>query len=567
LVSDVKLRGFVTTPQPVASFLINWAVRSGHDVVFDIGVGEGVFLLEAYSRLLECGASLKTAPQQLLGVEVDGERYHATAQLLQEKIGIVPPLYLHSDFFALNDALPLVDAIVGNPPYVRRANLAEIEKIRERVLRSNLSYARLSSLSDLYIYFVLYALNHLKPGGRVALILPVSWLDVDYGIPLKQLLVSNFKIQGLVLLESPVFQSVLVRPLLLLAEKVESKKEHKVRFIRFHNEVTDAGSLMRALDGQNQVLCESMQFPQGSLDPQKPWGIFLKTPSVYQGIVAREGFVPLGKLAESRIGIQTLARRFYVLSREEITRRKIATTNVKPIILSPRDLKKTVIESPEEVSSYVLYVDQAKENLDDHATREYIEEGERIKVSIRGKDVTVTGYQNLPRIQQARRKPWYNLKKDIDRRGCYPILLPRRFYEKFVVGWNRACVVVNENFIEIKPLEDGDLLALLAVLNSSVFELIARSHAQLYGGGVYNLNPADVPCLPVLNVGVLPAEVRINLAEAGHRYLRSVDEEHRELLDSEVTERAMNLSSLDKVMIQEAVLELRKISLRAKVKV
>lgn len=564
MINEVKVRGFVTTPQPIASFLVDWAVRSAHDMVLDVGVGEGIFLLRAYYRLLELRASPKEAARQLIGVEIDTERYHSTAQLLQAKIGVIPPFFLNLDFFDLDRDLPMADAVVGNPPYVRRSNLSDFEKIRDRLLSSNLSYARLSSLSDLYIYFVLYALEHLKPGGRVALVLPASWLDVDYGQIMKELLVSKFKIQGLILLENAVFQSVLVRPVLLLAEKDEARKEHKVRFMRLHDEITGTHMLAQAFNGHRQPSHRVMEFNHGDLNPQKPWGIYLKTPSIYQDLASREDFTLLGKLAQSRIGIQTLARKFYILSREEVSISEIALANVKPVVLSPRNLGKPVIESAEDVTDYVLYVNKPLEDIDDQATREYIGKGEKAKVTIRGKDVIVTGYQNSPRIQQAKRKPWYNLKTDIDRRGCYPVLLPRRFYEKFVVGWNKACVVANENFIEINPLEDADLLPLMAVLNSSVFELIARSHAQLYGGGVYNLNPADVPSLPVLNIREFSSGIKTKLAEVIERYLRSPLRQQRDALDIQVIENTMKLGPLDRRAIQEAIVELREISLRAK---
>lgn len=562
--SEVKLRGFVVTPQPVASFLVNWAVRNPHDVVLDLGVGEGVFLLEAYHRLLQCGAHPTDAPVQLIGTEADTKRYHTTAQFLQSKIGVIPPLFLHSDFFASDLELPLVDVIVGNPPYVRRSNLGDIQKLRERLLHSNLSCVKPTSLSDLYIYFVLHSLGYLKSGGRVALVLPASWLDVGYGMPLKQILLSTFKIQGIILLESRIFRHVLVRPVLLLAEKAEAKTGHKVRFLRFHGEVANTHLLMRAFDNRSQSHCQVMQLSQENLDPQKPWGVYLKTPAVYQDLVERGDLIPLGELAKSRIGIQTLAKRFYILSSEEITRHNIAAKNVKPIVLSPRDLRKAVIELPEEVSNYILFVDQAKEKLDDLAVKEYVEEGEKTIVPIRGKSTTVIGYQNVPRIQQAKRRPWYNLKTDIQRRGCYPILLPRRFYERFVVVWNKAGIVANENFIELKPHQHADLLPLLAILNSSVFELFARSHAQLYGGGVYNLNPANVPTLPVLDIRTLPRLVKDRLSETVRHYLYTPNEQQKDELDTVVLKYAMGLEDSSRAVIQKAVLELKKISLSAK---
>lgn len=46
-----KARGAFFTPQPMATFLVQWALRSPTDTIFEPSCGEAAFLIEAVSRL------------------------------------------------------------------------------------------------------------------------------------------------------------------------------------------------------------------------------------------------------------------------------------------------------------------------------------------------------------------------------------------------------------------------------------------------------------------------------------------------------------------------------------
>jgi len=77
-----KERGAFYTPRRVAQFLVDWAVRSRDDLVFDPGVGRGIFLEEAFKRLVSLGAPPKRAIQQLYGIELDATSWKQTIQTL-----------------------------------------------------------------------------------------------------------------------------------------------------------------------------------------------------------------------------------------------------------------------------------------------------------------------------------------------------------------------------------------------------------------------------------------------------------------------------------------------------
>lgn len=564
MINTSKKHGFVATPHSVVSFLTTWAVRRHTDTVLDLGSGEGVFLVEAFHRLVHLGREEYEATEQLIGVEIAKERYDIASTVLRKHLGRVPSQFYLSDFFATHFTLPQVDAVIGNPPYVRRSNLEGLDAIRRRVVESSALCPNLPALTDLYAYFILFAVSLMKPGARLALVLPTSWLDVDYGVPVKQTLLSQFKLTALILLEGRVFDNVLVRPVLLLAEKSCTSDGHQTAFVRIRRSLPDPCQPDCLFTYPQQHDAEVVLVKQNSLDPSRPWSTLLKTPHAYQMIAQRSDFTTLGSLAETRIGIQTLAGSFFIINEEMRQKLAIPHCYLRPIVLSPRETKRGVIEHSDEVSSRVLFVDLPLSEISDENTRRYIQLAETTEVRIRGKNITVFGYQNVPRIQQARRRPWYNLKTEIVRRGCYPLLLPRRIYKNYVVVWNRANVVTNENFIEVKPKESSYTLPLSAVLNSSCFELMARSHAQLYGGGIYNLNPADVKQLPVLDLRKLSQESLDRLSQMALRFLYEPSTDNKELLDKLVMYEVLQLADSEVTSIREAITELKHISLRVK---
>jgi hypothetical protein len=138
-------------------------------------------------------------------------------------------------------------------------------------------------------------------------------------------------------------------------------------------------------------------------------------------------------------------------------------------------------------------------------------------------------------VGKTRRKPWYNLLGDLDRRGTAPILLPRRIYQRYQVVWNQIGWVAGENFIEITPKAAVPLLPLLAILNASAMEMAVRANAHVYGGGVYNLSPGRMGEVPVIDVRQLSAAVLHRLEEAYRQFVFSKGKE-RAALDATVME-------------------------------
>ena len=151
--------------------------------------------------------------------------------------GLIFPNVRRGDFFNLT--FPMVGAVTGNPPFVRRAYLEEndVRKIRQSVTESNqeVKEGDLNGLTDLYVYFLLRAIPYLSPGGKLAVITADSWLNTSYGESFKKHLHEQFVIERLISLDRRVFDAS-VKPVLVLATKRPSTGATKaVEFIRLKN--------------------------------------------------------------------------------------------------------------------------------------------------------------------------------------------------------------------------------------------------------------------------------------------------------------------------------------------
>ncbi len=500
--SGAKQRGEVWTPRHIALFLCRWAIRTPADRVLDPGSGRGIFLFEAYRRLLELGAPVSKARSNLFGIEKSAESYEAMRGNLAPLFGGTLPNIQNGDLF--QTTFPPMDAVIGNPPYVRRWWLRDIDDLQEKI-GEKIGGIRLTRLTDLACYFIIYASDFLKPGGRLALVVTDSWLDADYGTAFKEYLLSNFQLHAVAAFQSRIFENALIRPVLLLAEK--TAKGHatpgkgKTLFALLSGPHTGMSRLRRPdLQHIQRAAVQSASKVSAELQPDVAWTPYFTAPRQYFALADSSLTVPLRNLAASRIGLQTFAKPFFILKTSEAETQQIEHKYLRSILVSSREARQPILAESAKPENVLLYCSDPPAKLRGTTVLSYIREWETRTVMARGQLGEVVGAQNLPRLSRAGRVPWYNIRDEVDRRGAWPILVPRRMFRNYLVVWNLAEWVANENFIELTPREGVLLEPLLAMLNSGFAELAFRVNAHLYGGGIYNLNPGDVGAVPVFDI-------------------------------------------------------------------
>lgn len=509
-----KRAGRVLTPTALADALCQWAIQSPADVVLDLGVGEGAFLLAGARRLLGLGALPDQVADSLYGAELDLGVFARAQAEVQEVLGQPLPHVLCGDFLSMH--LPVADAVVGNPPYIRRHH--QVDPAAHRAA------ARTSSadgMTDAYCHFLLRACHALAPGGRLAVVVSASWMDMRYGETLKRsLLAPDFSIRLVLGFEGRIFKNALVKTVVLLVERVMS--DAPVPFARLGQEadlMDLPATINTTLEGRATPSLSVTRVARSQLAPEKPWSVLVSAPAIYEELLVQGAWVPLRSLADSRIGLQSFAKPFYLLTRVEADRAGIEAEYLMPLAFSPRDVHGAVLNDSRCTRYVVFACDRPLTDLHGTGASRHIQRGMGTSVQVRGTDQTVLGYHQAPRLQRAGRNPWYDVRTEIVRRGTWPILIPRRAFTTYIVVHNLAGAVPNEDFLELRPHDPSLIEPLLALLNASLGELLVRLHSFQYGGGVFNMNPGALRTLPLPDLTQLGALERQTLVDSWHQFV------------------------------------------------
>jgi Eco57I restriction-modification methylase len=151
-----------------------------------------------------------------------------------------------------------VDAVIGNPPYVRQEHIPKREELKrqrgettaafEARVRTTKEFLRilcgslwpglkLSGRSDLHCYFWPVGAWLLKENGAFGFLTSSSWLDVEYGFPLQGWVLKHFKLVAVLeSLDEPWFEDARVKTavtILQRCEDEEARMSNVVKFVRF----------------------------------------------------------------------------------------------------------------------------------------------------------------------------------------------------------------------------------------------------------------------------------------------------------------------------------------------
>jgi hypothetical protein len=116
------------------------------------------------------------------------------------------------------------DAIVGNPPYLYSAGKTFLDYFK--------SHYRFSQYqTDYYVYFIERALSLIKFKGKFSYIISDSWLNSEYYTVMRNNLLTNHRIERLVIFDYPVFQKVaLENSIVFISIKEKPSSFEVVRF-------------------------------------------------------------------------------------------------------------------------------------------------------------------------------------------------------------------------------------------------------------------------------------------------------------------------------------------------
>lgn len=214
-----KLRGGYYTSSVVADWLCSWAIRTSKDRVLEPSCGDGAFLEAAVKRYAELGARKATIAKNLTGIEIiSAEAAHARKKITTLLGAGAQEVVNTNDFFGWWQEIkePAFDAVVGNPPFIRYQTFPEPHRSKAMAIMAQLGLSP-NRLTNIWVPFVVAAVASLRPGGRLAMVLPAELLQVTYAAQIRSFLTDRFARIDIIACNELFFEKAEQEVVLLLA--------------------------------------------------------------------------------------------------------------------------------------------------------------------------------------------------------------------------------------------------------------------------------------------------------------------------------------------------------------
>ena len=377
---DTRALGAYYTPSAAARLMAEWTVAGDGTHVLEPSMGEGVFL----RAIIDVCQDRDYRSVQLSGVEYVKETFEkvvAGALIGRDRA-------FHSDFLAVTPFA--VDAIVGNPPYVRLRHLPESEARRALTVAQSVLGQPMDPSGSVWMPFVLHATRFLRSGGRLALVLPYDFTYVRYARPLWRYLGDNFAALRLVRVRERIFSDILQDVVLLFADGFGGS----TTCVDFDAFETNAELICQAPFGSATVEVADIEIGE------RPFMEALLPAELRSLLHGRlnELTVELGSLARFNIGYVSGDKTFFHPSPDRIERHALPASALRPAVTSARRVRGSGIFTsglPPASKSWLFLPPRGPLSESESA---YVDVGERDKVNSRYKCRVRTPWWIVPYV-------------------------------------------------------------------------------------------------------------------------------------------------------------------------
>lgn len=318
------------------------------------------------------------------------------------------------------------DICIANPPYLRQEKIDELfaqfqlaidkdelVKTYEQLFAGHI--LKMDKKSDLYVYFFLRGLYLLKEKGVLCYICSNSWLDVGYGGKLQQIFLRTAHVKAIfdnnamrsfkkadvnTTINLFVKTSTAAKQTFEKGKKlVEITTPNTARFVMFRRPFEEAAqaahlreihtaTTITSNDNYRVYPITQKELWHAGLEENEDgevlfggdkWGgKYLRAPDIFFTILekGKDKLVRLGDIAEVRRGFTTGANEFFYLDEQRIAEWKIEKEFLQPVIKSPRECKRILVDS-KELKYKIFLCHKDKKELKGTNALKYIEWGEK----------------------------------------------------------------------------------------------------------------------------------------------------------------------------------------------
>jgi adenine-specific DNA-methyltransferase len=338
-----KQLGAYYTPDPAVNFMVQWAVKEKKHIVIDPSYGDGIFLRKAVEQ-----KSVSDPSKQLFGIEFDADTFHRHEEILKDEYRIVN--LWNGDFFSsdpffishFEKEIPVesFDAVVGNPPFIRYQSFKGVQRAKALETAQKLG-VEISEHASSWAPFLVQAISLIKPGGRLAMVIPAELSYAGYAQNVFKFLLSQFRSISILTFQKRLFPNLGEDTFIVLGE--ERKKttqclqlfnvqdENHLKNFEERKDIQDIGKFdVLAQTDINKLRLGKVRLIQYLLDSP--------IRDTYRKAGSHDDVKIFGSVATVSIGYVTGENNFFHVSSDEIKTFQLSKKYLQPCIRKSGDL-------------------------------------------------------------------------------------------------------------------------------------------------------------------------------------------------------------------------------------
>lgn len=408
--------GQIFTTNVVSDYMLS-LVKDRKELSFlDPCFGSGAFIKSA----------LKSKFSNITGIELDSDLFNS---FKKNNSGLS---LINTDFLAFTPNKKY-ETIVMNPPYVRQEKIDDLSSfgITKANLSNQIIFSSLPQSANLYMYFLIKAIDVLKQDGELVVIFPNSWIKARNGKELNNFLEANCCLLKQITISGEVFEKDPIVDVFILHLK---KTQQKVKTV-YENYIVIDGKLEKSAKEKTSI---SFDFPIAFKD-----------------------------YATTRRGITTFCNKMYVNPENLECKSKILSSpkNVLGFSTKNADLDSYFIPSSDLSTVEKKYVNKWKS---------FIMQNKKPKT--------------LYRLIEKNNAQWY-FQNPFD---CKGIIFNYFVRSDFRFISNKSGYYIRDNFYVIKPLSTMSDDILFALLNNYFTFYQLEELGKTYGNGLLKIQRYDI---------------------------------------------------------------------------
>jgi tRNA1(Val) A37 N6-methylase TrmN6 len=440
IVTNIDLGQIFTKPF-LAAYMVNLFTLNSKSTILDPCFGSGVFI----------DSILSETDFIPYGYEIDKDLFDSYHP--QKPIKTLQ----NSDFLLANHTIKY-DGIIMNPPYIRHEKIDTMFKygISKEKLREAEIFSKLPKTANLYMYFIVKAIDLLKPNGELIVIFPESWLNARSGKNFRQILESKCSVAKRIHVAGRAFEKeALVEVVILKLIKAVSIVDCSPSYVRIKNNRITKRRLKKIKI--NTSCC-----------------------------------VPFAQYATVRRGITTGNNSVFINP-------KIKSSNCSGTLCD-------IISSPKMINGYstvgakldkLLLLEKGRDI--DTTTTKYLQKCE--------KEMLAKYTPKTLAMKITKGEPWYYLDK-ID---CTGIVFGYMIRNSMRFMINNQGYLVRDNFYIISPKIEKYLL--FSLLNNYYTFAQLEISGKKYGGGLLKLQKYDIDGIMLPDITIMTTKDKQNLSQ------------------------------------------------------